>query len=236
MPGKNTDQRSLKQGLILAIIFTSVPPVVLVIGISGDWGWLWGWLFTGILGLGFVVSRIIAHRAHPDLLTERAQFTRQRNEKGWDRWLSVPALIIGTVLLYSVSGLDHRYGWSPALPSWVQVAAMIIVVLGYAVGTWAMVANRFFSVHVRIQTERGHTVQTGGPYRFVRHPGYASTIITYFAYALMLGSLWALIPAAVSNSLFVARTALEDRTLQAELPGYREYTQITRYRLFPGIW
>jgi protein-S-isoprenylcysteine O-methyltransferase Ste14 len=98
------------------------------------------------------------------------------------------------------------------------------------------VANRFFSGHVRIQKERGHTVQTGGPYRFVRHPGYVSSIVSYFSYALMLGSLWALIPAALSGSLFVVRTALEDRTLQDELAGYQAYTRQTRYRLIPGIW
>jgi len=32
------------------------------------------------------------------------------------------------------------------------------------------------------------------------------------------------------------RTALEDRTLQQELPGYREYADRVRYRLIPGVY
>jgi protein-S-isoprenylcysteine O-methyltransferase Ste14 len=52
----------------------------------------------------------------------------------------------------------------------------------------------------------------------------------------MLGSLWTLIPAALIAALTIVRTALEDRTLIAELPGYAEYTQRTRYRLLPGVW
>ena len=96
--------------------------------------------------------------------------------------------------------------------------------------------NRFFSGTVRIQTERGHRVVTGGPYRFVRHPGYLGGVISYLAMPLILGSAWAYIPAAVGMAVTAIRAALEDRTLKKELPGYLEYTQATRYRLIPGIW
>ena len=93
-----------------------------------------------------------------------------------------------------------------------------------------------FSKIVRIQTERGHTVVDTGPYRLVRHPGYAGMIVFMLASALALESLWALIPAALVAVVLVIRTALEDRTLLAELPGYRQYAQQTRYRLVPGVW
>jgi protein-S-isoprenylcysteine O-methyltransferase Ste14 len=89
---------------------------------------------------------------------------------------------------------------------------------------------------VRIQTERGHTVISGGPYRFVRHPGYAGVILSWIVSPVFFSSTWAAIPAFVAILLVVIRTSLEDRTLQAELPGYREYAQIVRYRLAPGIW
>ncbi|MGA9348863.1 MAG: PEP/pyruvate-binding domain-containing protein [Anaerolineae bacterium] len=49
-------------------------------------------------------------------------------------------------------------------------------------------------------------------------------------------SLWALIPAALCALAFIIRTALEDRTLQAELDGYKDYAQQTRYRLLLGVW
>jgi protein-S-isoprenylcysteine O-methyltransferase Ste14 len=89
---------------------------------------------------------------------------------------------------------------------------------------------------VRIQTDRGHTVAEGGPYRFVRHPGYVGAAAFVVALALMLGSLWALIPAAVALAAVIERTALEDRTLRLELAGYEAYAERTRYRLVPGVW
>ena len=99
-----------------------------------------------------------------------------------------------------------------------------------------MVANRFFSAVVRIQHDRGHKVVRDGPYRIVRHPGYAGGLYTWLTAPLMLGTLWAYIPALLTVCALVVRTALEDRTLIQELPGYAEYTARTRYRLLPGIW
>ena len=89
---------------------------------------------------------------------------------------------------------------------------------------------------MRIQSERGHTVCTTGPYGFVRHPGYVGFIVGSLAAALLLGSLWALVPAAFAGVLIVLRTAVEDRTLRAGLAGYADYARDVRYRLLPGIW
>ena len=75
-----------------------------------------------------------------------------------------------------------------------------------------------------------------GPYRIVRHPGYAGNILALLGIVLALGSLWALIPAAAALVIAVMRTALEDQTLQEELPGYQEYAQRVHYRFFPGIY
>jgi protein-S-isoprenylcysteine O-methyltransferase Ste14 len=99
-----------------------------------------------------------------------------------------------------------------------------------------MVSNAFFAEGVRIQEERGHTVATGGPYRYVRHPGYVGAIAAGLSTPFLLGSPWALIPAGISATLYVVRTALEDRTLREELPGYAEYAEQTGYRLLPGVW
>ncbi len=96
--------------------------------------------------------------------------------------------------------------------------------------------NRFFSAVVRVQTDRGHTVVDAGPYRWMRHPAYAGGVIANLAVPLMLGSAWALIPGALTAALTVLRTALEDRTLRAELPGYADYAGRTRWRLCPGVW
>ena len=135
-----------------------------------------------------------------------------------------------------VCGLDVRWSWSPEVGLPVHLAGLALMVLGFAIISWAMVSNPFFSGAVRIQSERGHTVASGGPYRYVRHPGYVGMILHFGSLALVLGSLWALLPALINVALFILRTALEDRTLQAELPGYREYAAQTRYRLLPGVW
>jgi protein-S-isoprenylcysteine O-methyltransferase Ste14 len=110
------------------------------------------------------------------------------------------------------------------------------VVLGYGLGTWAMVTNAFFSSVARIQEDRDQSVITGGPYRIVRHPAYAGGVVSSIAIPLMLGSFWALIPAGIALIFLVIRTKNEDEMLMEELPGYSDYAQQTRYRLVPGIW
>ena len=97
-------------------------------------------------------------------------------------------------------------------------------------------SNRFFSLIVRIQEEKGHYPVTSGPYRIVRHPGYLGFIAIVLAQPILLGSLFAVIPALVTAGLIVIRTSREDATLQAELAGYKDYTIQVRYRLVPGIW
>ena len=101
---------------------------------------------------------------------------------------------------------------------------------------WAMASNPFFAATVRIQSERGQEVVSAGPYRLVRHPGYLGALVYNLAIPLVLGSLWTFIPALFTIALLVVRTALEDRTLQAELPGYAAYTAAVRRRLIPGLW
>ena len=107
---------------------------------------------------------------------------------------------------------------------------------GSAVAFWAMRENAFLSDVVRIQEDRGHTVCTTGPYRYVRHPMYVGVILIMICFPFSLGSLYTLIPAFIIVILFFIRTALEDKTLLEELPGYKEYAQRVRHRLIPGIW
>jgi protein-S-isoprenylcysteine O-methyltransferase Ste14 len=113
---------------------------------------------------------------------------------------------------------------------------LVVAVLGFGLGAWAMIENRFFSAVVRIQADRGHTVCDSGPYRFMRHPGYAGGILWCLMTPLVLNSTWTFIPMMVSILFTVLPTVLEDRILQQELGGYQEYTRKTRYRLVPGIW
>jgi protein-S-isoprenylcysteine O-methyltransferase Ste14 len=111
-----------------------------------------------------------------------------------------------------------------------------MTVLSLAFASWAMIENAFFSTAVRIQTDRGQTVCQTGPYRFVRHPGYVGFILQSLATPILLGSIWALLPGMAAGIALVVRTGFEDRALQVELPGYREYAQQIRFRLLPGFW
>jgi protein-S-isoprenylcysteine O-methyltransferase Ste14 len=169
-------------------------------------------------------------------MAERQNIENIQNAKAWDKVLApLMALSIGYPMVF-VAGLDHRYNWSSEFPLWLIVIGFILISLGYAFAAWALAENRFFSSVVRIQTDRGHVVCDSGPYRFVRHPGYAGNILALFGIVLALGSVWTLIPAAVASIIAVTRTVLEDQTLQEELPGYRDYARRIRYRLIPWIY
>ena len=171
----------------------------------------------------------------PDLIAERGQALDKEDTEPWDKVLMPLGIIVAIVMLI-IAGLDKRFEWSPNLPLLLNITAFVITALGYSLGTWATSVNRFFSAVVRIQRDRGHTVVSSGPYRLIRHPGYAGTVVTSLATPLLLGSLWALIPAALAVCLLIIRTALEDRTLQEELEGYHDYAARVRYRLLPGVW
>ena len=137
-----------------------------------------------------------------------------------------------------VAGLDRgRFHWSDNVALWLQGLGLLAVAASYALVLWAMVVNRFFSSVVRIQRDRGQVVVTRGPYAFIRHPGYLAGILFVVASGPALGS-WlsaALLIVPTVPFLFY-RAVLEDRLLQAELAGYRDYAQHVRWRLLPGIW
>ena len=137
---------------------------------------------------------------------------------------------------YIIAGLDQRWSWTGDLPLVAQLAALALCILGYALVVWATASNAFFSQIVRIQAERGQTVASGGPYHFVRHPAYIGAILYELASPVLLASGWALVVSVFSTILLVVRTALEDRTLQAQLAGYADYARRVRQRLIPGIW
>jgi hypothetical protein len=118
-----------------------------------------------------------------------------------------------------------RFGWAGALPLAAHLGGLLVTILGYALFLWAIASNAFFAEGVRIQSELGHTVVTGGPYSCVRHPGYAGAILSMLATPFLLGSLWALLPSLVAALLYVAHTWLEDKTLMEELPGYKAYAE-----------
>lgn len=203
---------------------------------AGTLDWAWGWVFGIVYFLCWAGLSWVLARRNPELLNQRGKRARQmEGTKRWD-WLLLSLYSILTLVQPFVAGLDYRYGWSSPSSLVVLVLGNGLMVIAFIILTWSMVANRFFEATVRIQNQRGHQVASGGPYRYVRHPGYVSVILTFIALPLALGAWAALIPGALGVVIFVVRTALEDRTLQAELPGYADFARQTRYRLLPGVW
>lgn len=233
-PHKPASADSARQWVRIVVVYLSIPAVLLAC--SGDLGWWQAWVYAVLLVATGLGGRIWALRRHPDLMAERQSTETMQNAKAWDKVLApLMALSFGYPLVI-VAGLDHRFGWSLALPIWVVVFGFVLIALGYLFATWAFAENRFFSSVVRIQTDRGHTVCDTGPYRVVRHPGYAGNLLPLLGLVLALSSTWTLVPALAALLITLIRTALEDRTLQEELPGYRDYTQRVRYRLIPGVY
>jgi protein-S-isoprenylcysteine O-methyltransferase Ste14 len=215
--------------------FTLLLPAVLFIAV-GRLNWVWAWVYVGIVVFFTLVSRIAVIRTNPDLIAERAQSLEREDVRGWDRLILFFLLLVGPLSMMIVAGLDERFGWSPQVSVALRLIALAIMVLGYTVGTWAMAVNRYYSAVVRIQKDRGQTVITDGPYRFVRHPSYATGNVASLMIPILLGSLWALIPCSLVVLGTIIRTALEDKTLLEELDGYKEYAARVRYRLLPGVW
>ena len=229
------DKKTLWGGVIRLVVIVPMMLGTLLIS-AGRWDWweAWAYTITGLLVL--IGSRVFMITKHPDLALERAQAHEMEDVKEWDRYLMPLTALIGPFLSWIVAGLDQRFGWSPDLPDWIQIIALIVIQLGSLLGSWAMVVNRYFSSQVRIQTDRGQTVVSEGPYRYVRHPGYAGGQLSWLAAPVFFSSIWLIIPMVLVMAANVVRTALEDRTLREELPGYEEYAQETKYRLVPGIW
>jgi protein-S-isoprenylcysteine O-methyltransferase Ste14 len=225
---------SRRQWIRLVVAYVLIPLILLICG--GDVGWWQAWFYSLLILAAGIGGRMWAEQRHPGLMAERQDSRNIQNAKAWDKVLApLMAVSVGYPMVL-VAGLDHRYSWSSEFPLWLIVIGFILIALGYAFATWALAENRFFSSVVRIQTDRGHVVCDSGPYRFVRHPGYAGNILALWGIVLGLGSLWTLIPAAVASTIAVIRTVLEDQTLQDELPGYREYARRVRYRLIPWIY
>ena len=230
-PNDKSDLASMIRKRMLQVVVQFLVLAAILFISSGRLNWVWAWAYLGV-GVGILAINLLV--MSPELIAERGR-TDKKDTKAWDRVLTTLS-IFPTMGVPIIAGLDERFGWSPPLAVVIQVVALIIFALAQLLFTWGMVSNKFFSTSVRIQMDRDHTVASGGPYRYVRHPGYVGYIVASFATALALGSLWGLIPAGLTMCLLIIRTALEDRTLLEELDGYKEYAQKVRYRLLPGVW
>jgi protein-S-isoprenylcysteine O-methyltransferase Ste14 len=192
------------------------------------------WLFFGVYFVGAIVGAVIMWKFAPELANQRASI--KEGTKTWDKVFLATYFPVSLLVFPIVAGLDvGRFKWSQLGISY-SIGGVILYVICFVLGYWAVVVNEHFETTVRIQEDRGHKVINSGPYRFVRHPGYLSMILGGLSASLVIGSVYSLIPGGVAILAVVVRTYLEDQTLQEQLRGYSEYTKKTRYRLIPGVW
>ncbi|MBX3057168.1 MAG: isoprenylcysteine carboxylmethyltransferase family protein [Anaerolineae bacterium] len=227
-PGLNKDG---KKRLVVIVAYFLLLTIILFFA-AGTWQWPAAWVYALLSFAALLIAGIWMVRHHPGIINERGR--KAEGTKPFDKvftrlYLPLP------FLLPLVAGLDYRFDWT-TIPLALQMMGAIGLVPGLILPYWAMAVNDYLATTVRIQTERGHQVCTTGPYRYVRHPMYVGSILTSVGAPLLLGSWWALLVGLWATGLIVWRTAREDQTLQAELPGYSDYAQDVRYRLLLGVW
>jgi protein-S-isoprenylcysteine O-methyltransferase Ste14 len=222
--GKNILRRLIQ--VSMSIVVTAI---ILFVS-AGRIYWIYAWL---LIAASLLVVLANAFIFPSELISERGR--KKENVEKWDKVIT-GIISVAWIALYLVSGLDICFGWSPELALWVHITALITFLLGNAFVSWAMIANNYFSTAVRIQYDRGQTVSSGGPYRYIRHPGYLGMSIYLLSTPIILGSFWGLVPAIITIILFVVRTSLEDNTLKNKLEGYKEFAERVKFRLIPGIW
>ena len=213
-------------------VATMVVVAGLVFVLARRLGWTLGWIYVGIVVATLTINLACLLRWNPELIRRRMRLGKFT--KTWDKvWAVLFALVM--IAIYVVAVIEARDGVSSA-PGAAWLLGLAIFVPGWALVTWSMVVNPFFEKTVRIQTDHGHRVIETGPYAYVRHPGYVGFAGWMLSTPLLLASAWAFVPALIAVIGFVIRTALEDRMLHAELPGYTEYATRVRFRLIPGVW
>jgi protein-S-isoprenylcysteine O-methyltransferase Ste14 len=201
--------------------------------IAGRWDWWEGWIYVGVLAFGYTCQILYNYFTNPDTMRHRGEFGE--GTKDWDK-VMLALFGLSFVAIPVVGAFDSgRYLWA-SMPEWLIYVGSILFIIHICLFAWAVKANTFFEKTVRIQKERDHHVVDSGPYRFVRHPGYASNILGMIGMPLILGSWWAFVPAGLATLFLLIRTVLEDRVLREELTGYEEYAGRVRRKLIPGIW
>jgi protein-S-isoprenylcysteine O-methyltransferase Ste14 len=215
-------------GLAGLIVFLAATAAVVFL-CAGRWDLPFVWAYFGLWLAAGVAGSLLAD---PGLARER-----MRPGPGGSDYLLLIATIPMWFAHFALAGLDvGRLHWTDTVPLPVQALCLAGVAAGLAVMIWAVVVNRFFSSVIRIQRDRGHQVVRAGPYRYVRHPGYAAGLLLFLCSGPALGSWMAALPIVLMIALFLRRTILEDRVLREQLEGYADYAQKVRYRLLPGVW
>jgi len=202
---------------------------------AGTTDWPVAWIFLAEMIIVFLGGGLWLARYDPALLKERLAPPIQKDQPIADKiLLTVFILVIfGTLVLVALDAV--RFGAS-FVPPWVQAVGNIVLLLSVFICFQTMRENTFAAPVVKIQEARGQTVVATGPYRHVRHPMYAGTIMFFVGTSLLLGSWWGLASVLVLVVLLGIRIGVEEKELRAGLKGYDDYAARVRHRLIPLVW
>ena len=230
---KRTDsQATIPKVLVGLTVAAMVVVAGLVFVLARRLGWTLGWIYVGIVAATFAINLVCLRLWNPELIRRRMRVSKF--SKTWDKvWAVMFGLAVIAIYVAAVMEVRDRISSAPGT-AWLL--GLAIFVPGWTLAIWSMVVNPFFEKTVRIQSDQGHRVIDTGPYAYIRHPGYVGFSGWMLSTPLLLASNWAFVPALITVVLLVIRTALEDRTLHEELPGYPAYASRVRFRLIPGIW
>jgi protein-S-isoprenylcysteine O-methyltransferase Ste14 len=173
--------------------------------------------------LSFLVERAIISSAGP-------RSTEKRADRG-----SGLLILVGIFVSISIANTLASSGVG-ILPKWSFYLGLMMMVTGIAFRFWAVGTLRsFFSYTVQIKAE--HRVIESGPYRFVRHPAYAGSLLTIVGVGFALQSVPAIL--VIACMFFVAfgyRIRVEEKALIGSLGDeYLAYSKRVK-RLIPYVF
>ena len=196
---------------------------------AGTWSYWQAWMYIGVLIIPMLFVLAYFMKRDPELLERRMKMREERGQQRRIIGISVLFFILG----YLLPGFDIRYGWSN-MPAWVSIAAAVVMFLSYLLVFRTMQVNSYLSRIIEV-AENQKVIDTD-VYGVVRHPMYVGMVVLYVVSPIVLGSWWAVIPALVIIPVIVVRILDEEKALESELAGYKEYKQKLKYRLIPFVW
>lgn len=208
-------------GLILVGLLLFLP--------AGSFAYPNGWLFIGLLFVPMLFLGVVLLIKSPKLLEKRLGAKEKENTQKGVVAVSGLLFVVGFV----IAGLDYRFGWSN-VPTWVVIAASVVLLISYALYAEVMRENAYLSRTIEVQ-ENQQVVDTG-LYGIVRHPMYAVTIWLFLAIPIVLGSWWSFMIFLPYVAVIVIRIQNEEKVLEAGLEGYTDYKKRVKYRIIPFVW
>ncbi len=199
---------------------------------AGTFNYWQAWVFLAVVFVSAWIPAIYLLRTNPVALQRRMRGGPAAETRIAQK-VVIAGLYLSLAAMVVVSVLDHRFGWSP-VPTAICLVGDVLIAVGLGVVALVIIQNSYAAATVQVQA--GQTVVSTGLYGMVRHPMYTGNVIMLIGIPLALGSYWGLVFVVPGLIVLALRIRDEEKLLQQELTGYREYTQTVRYRLVPGMW